>query len=357
MEKFKKTYIHVTKGMVEIKLLEMMKGQSRELREWFWKEQLNRYADHIKVAESSKPRVDIRLLIFDELDLERCLALRQVSSEWYITFNSCEGVMKSQMLKRNPWVRPGDPDLQSWADCVLVFGSRLKSGKWKTLESVEDMERQEIPASLNVVVGLELKEHARFPESLAGLFDKTYVQLKAEKGVEYRLNPWTLSSRRGYIEPTTVREDVLGTVINYEGIDITLDPSIRASDVKKVRVLRPGNWPVRLGIYTIQVTLDSGNVVLFPRDNPHYKYAMTLDDDSLNDEIGDVFVQHVKERDGKFVYYFVDVETKQRVRISEATTANPEASFNGLKWWAFQGNLTPTFVDLQTPGVIYCNPD
>ncbi|KAG5354899.1 hypothetical protein CJU89_6704 [Yarrowia sp. B02] len=134
-------------------------------------------------------------------------------------------------------------------------------------------------------------------------------------GVEYQRNPWTLSSRKGYIEHTTVREDAEGTVINCEGIDITLDPSVSAKDIKEV------------------------------------------DENTTNAAVADVFVHRREVQGRQYIYYFVDVESKQKVLISPAQTALPEASFNGLVWWTLRGHICPTFIDLNTPGVVYHNPE
>lgn len=77
--------------------------------------------------------LDIKGLIFDCIDLETCVILRQVSSAWYTAFRVFDGVLKTKVIDKSRVLEPGKgdySDLVTWGDCALVFVGRLKNKKW-----------------------------------------------------------------------------------------------------------------------------------------------------------------------------------------------------------------------------------
>lgn len=235
------------------KLQALVKHQDEELKRWFQKRMLREATSHIKIARSTRPGVDMNVnvsrnpllgsslklpaeimaTIYDSSSLETCVALRQVNKDWYVAFRNLERVMERKMQERNPWIKPGDPDLLTWADCVLVFAGRLRSGKWKTTEHPEDL--SDLPEELvenRLVVGVELGLDEKLPANFSGMFDEPD---HVYTGYGYNVDLWTLASSEQHI-PSKERlcENVDGIVIRYGGIDITLDPSTTSGYVLEV---------------------------------------------------------------------------------------------------------------------------
>ncbi|KAG5359507.1 hypothetical protein CJU90_5330 [Yarrowia sp. C11] len=132
--------------LVQECLLSMVKSQNEELKSWFWKEVVGKHRSKLQLVESTRPDtkfgdtgarsslqapVEVMEMVFDCADLETCVALRRVSKAWYSCFSNIEDTLKDKLQKRNPWMKPGDVDLQTWADCVLVFVSRKLGQKWQ----------------------------------------------------------------------------------------------------------------------------------------------------------------------------------------------------------------------------------
>lgn len=71
-------------------------------------------------------------MIYSHCDLESAVQLRQVAATFYSAYVSCSHVFKPLLLQRNPWFTPYN---MSWADCVLIFVSRVSS--WTSVECVD----------------------------------------------------------------------------------------------------------------------------------------------------------------------------------------------------------------------------
>lgn len=380
LDKFVVDYQRQRAVLLQTGLQKLVEGQDEELKRWFWKQEMSGFGGHVRPASSTRPDVklsssggdgrsveipaDIMGLIFAATDIATCVELREVSKDWHSAFNDSEGVMERKLRERNPWIKPGDSDLQSWADCLLVFVRRLQSGKWSTT-TAKDMPKIKVPAlpvKRMTVVGEELELDEKLPSNFSGIFDKP-DQLSVRTrwhGTEYHIDPWTRRSRKAYISHTVLREDEQGTVISFEGTEITLDPSIRADDIQnEMIVLLTGCASLQLGRQIIQVMLNNDRTFVAPRDKPHFEHGMIIlpDEDAVSPitELGDVLVFRQKLGHQYYSYSLLDIASTQIALVSERCM--PVASYNGLVWCFVGGSLVPTFVDLKTPDTTYYRTD
>lgn len=352
--------------LLQESLQELVKGQNEELQKWFANKELGEVISHLKMAESTRPDVTVDInssrsamklpteimgIIYGSCNLETCVALREVNKAWYAAFQNSEPAMEHKMKERNPWIKPGDPDLQTWADCVLVFAGRLRSGKWKTTACLEeDLHVPYEPWVAKTVVGEVVDPDEKLPANFSGIFDKPdQVRVPSSTGVEFLMDPWTLSSRGDYILYEVVREDNEGTVIRFDDLEITLDPASARSEF----------FDIHLQERTIYIRLDDYTMAAFPRDKPHYKNGLKLDclDDDVPGplmEVGDVVV-HRQDVNYEYRFSLVDFDRQETTFICE--NANPAAFYNGLMWVSVGGFLAPLFVDLEAPGVAYYRAD
>lgn len=158
------------------------------------------------------------------------------------------------------------------------------------------------------------------------------------------MDPWTQSFRRTHNPCEVVREDGEGTVIKYDGVEITLDSGIVRSEISDIQ----------LQDQTIFVSLNDHSMFVLPRDKPYCRHLLALDgraDDFPGPlpEMGDVVVHREDLGDYEYQFSLVDLDTKTTTFICE--NANPAASYNGLMWFSVGGFLAPLFVDLKDPGV------
>ena len=165
------TEVNVRKNVVlQSNLIRLVGKQDSETKAWFFKN--NRYlakcAAHVTRSHGSTPPRPIVFLqtpnlsikrsdsglpfelmtfVYSYSDLETCTNLREVSSGWFSAFRQLEPLLKEKMQKRNPWITPGDGDLITWADCVLVFVARLKNPKWVSFTSALEIKPEKIPVN------------------------------------------------------------------------------------------------------------------------------------------------------------------------------------------------------------------
>lgn len=365
--------------LLQAGLQKLVDGHDDDVKKWFWKQEMSEFGAHVRATEITRPVInlnsrrdnksleipaDIMGLVFAAADIVTCVELREVSKDWYTAFNDSEGILERKLRERNMWIKPGDSDFQSWADCVLVFVKRLQRGKWSTVAAPE-MSKIQVPAQpveRKTVVGSELELEEKLPSSFSGMFDKPdHLSVRTQwHAVEYLIDPWTRRSRKAYIPHTVLREDDKGTVISYEGVEITLDPSIRAGDIQQhLLLLFAGSEPLHLGRHTVQVLLNDDKAFVAPRDKPHFQHGILVasHDDGTNSvtEVGDLAVYQRKLGPRHYAYYLLDIPSKTAALVSER--AIPVASYNGLVWCNVGDSLVPTFVDLKTPGTTYYRAD
>lgn len=359
-------------------LLQLVQNQDETLKTWFWKEEMAEFRSHIKIAQSTRPEVtvdhstpstalsrvplEVMEMVFGFADLESCVALRQVNKDWYDAFKVSDWLMEHKMKERNLWIKPGDPDLQTWADCVLVFTARLHGGKWKTFNDVEkDLEKLQgrKAAENKVIVGLVLSLDEVLPASFSGMLEKqdeVDVDIGRLGDATHVVNPWTKATRKTYTAYHVIRSDEQGTVMKYEDLEVTLDPSVDPDNVLQRQRYRGKS--IHLGDYFMFVQTIGSTGFVYPRDKPHYKHALEIDSDChAISEAGDVIFLGIPGE-----IRLVDMESKQTFLFCKSDRlygfeAHPVASYNGLLWWAKDDVLFPTFVDLQNPGVAYYRED
>lgn len=68
---------------------------------------------------------------------------------------------------------PGDGDLETWQDVVLVFVKRLESGLWTKTDILEKAELKGNNKPKKFVIGKELKFGEKLPPSFVSLMDSS----------------------------------------------------------------------------------------------------------------------------------------------------------------------------------------
>ncbi|KAG5366033.1 hypothetical protein CJU89_0443 [Yarrowia sp. B02] len=199
-------------------LHQLVANQDSETRQWFFEQHLHHFSKHMPIADkTARPELhveqkkgnrtdrhlplEIISLIYASADLETCVALRQVSSVWYSTFQALDTILAPKMRARNPWIEPGDADLSTWRDCVLVFVGRLKSGKWVAIDNIH--KAKPVPGELadvnKVVVGFNIGQDEKLPANFTSMMGDLHCKYKpcehlhfSVGGQDYIRNPWTL---------------------------------------------------------------------------------------------------------------------------------------------------------------------
>lgn len=293
-------------------------------------------------------------LVFSHCDLESCVALRQVNSSWYSFYNNNETVLKSLLSKRCPWITPQcGNQLSSWADCALVFVSRLQSKKWTSCDRLPTQHQSQTP--IKRILPIELTKDEKLPKDFTPLHSHSgrYCDYSCDYlHFEYaNLNLTTME----YIPDDPRKEEETGDydvisetneeiVIDYDGLKITLPAS---ADIESVEVNITKDIVVLEGDTTTYV---------FPRNNCHYKHLLLEHDHNVSAFLlGDIYVKKVPIAKGKFSYHMFNPHTKQFVQYAiKNINTKPVAAYNGLVWWLInKKSLIPTFMDLNNPDKVY----
>lgn len=362
--------------LLQLKLRELVKDQDEELRNWFFHKVQEQAGSHLQITQSTSTRpgvfldppssclpetlpIEIMEMIFDLSSLEACVALREASKGWYAAFQNSERIMKRKMKQRNPWMKPGDPELQTWADCVLVFVGRLQSGKWEPYDRdpMPAIRRASRPVTGQVtrtVVGVELELDERLPANFSDMLDNPDSVSVYTSAGKFLWSPWTHTCRPERNPPLEdVSEDEDGNVVSYDGIEITLDLSTTSSDVRRVHETEKA----------IQLTLEDHTMWIFPKDRHHYRHALWIpvvhtrhyNHQGYLLEMGDaVFHHHRPVEIHTDRWSLVDFDKMGMTTVCEGFDIKPVALYNGLIWLNHEMHLFPTFVDR---GKTYCRVD
>lgn len=363
----------------QIGLHRLVKRQSSELRQWFYDEYLSQYGSHLTKVSGVRPQaiinpnrrpcpsthlpLEVMSIIFCFAPVESCINLREVNSSWYSAFYESHQEMKwrAKLMNRNPWMRPGDPDLKTWADCMLVFGRRVKSDKWKLVNELENIPTPELPPKYKTVVEFKVDGEDVSQGILQGMLPDRDVDCELHSEKKYLLSS---NQKRPTHEVVYVGNDA--TVIKHNEVEIVLAPNIRPDDIGFVQH----------GETTIKVFLKDGKVAAFPKETPHYYYGVVCGNMYSNEyEIGGVFVSEdrwMKECQFGLApsfsqvrnYYFADWNRRQMIELETAVWwGRPVAYYNGALWWgtrkkehyAKHETFYPIFIDIQQPnrGVYY----
>lgn len=292
---------------------------------------------------------ELMTMVYSFCELETCVVLRQVSSDWYTAFNQSEKVLSTKLLGRCPWVAL-DEELVSWALCVLVFVGRLRRpDKWITTENVLGLFHKRRLSPVKTLVAAELRHGEKLPRSFRTLNEDARVQL--ENG---HLDPFNLKATYDTNDEKhkVIRSDDKELVVEYKGIKITLPPDAVLDNTPKCPEMPP--QPVITVHRSYIVVRCTGHHFLMARAKPHYDHSFPFKSpgDYTTVEIGQVFVLLLS-----WQTFFYDNAGGRFRNYNPHGGTKPVASYNGLIWWANYANIIPTFVDLSRPGEIFYRKD
>lgn len=361
-------------SILQTHLQNLVKEQNQVLQEWYFEQILSRFTEHLSVPQSTRPVVnlvrkknnqakpvpaEIMLMIYTAADLESCVSLRQVNVDWYATFYNNDGFLEPKVSARNPWMEPGEGDLQSWADCAIVFVGRLQSGKWtstKSLPGFNAWDTRAQPDMNKTIVAHELKMDQKLPrnfKSITRSSEPPYSKFAGFNtyGRSHFINLWTLKPIEKRFETWDVVCDSKSTkIIRKHNIEITLDPS---SKLRKIR-------EVGIGKRSIWVTFGYDGTALFPLENPHHDYGFICDGIHNFFEVNEVLYKYSR-LDHSTTYSFADFDLKEMVSCDFSQhyqTLMKEPHYNGLCWIARAlKTMWPVFLDLDSPHLMYYRQD
>lgn len=293
---------------------------------------------------------EIMNTVYGYCDLEAAVSLRQVSSSWYRGYQASETLLKSKLNKRCPWFRPS-ASVATWADCALVFVSRLKSGKWEPFKRIDEayIAKMSIPAFRNVVP-LELKEDETMPADFEPLDNEHWKFPMDLKTMEF-------NDGRYYVRVDNETE----RVVDYKDMTFTLPPAIPFHN--SGCAIEPMKQFMRVACNMSELA--------FPLDKPfHHENAIKH---RCRDVVGHFFYkvnmpEHKDHCDQRCYHHFRDPYTDKMIPYGLLDDSRPAAAHNGLIWWrravplemSFRGNvrnMIPSFLDLESPDKVYIRQD
>ncbi|AOW00158.1 hypothetical protein LXG23DRAFT_50885 [Yarrowia lipolytica] len=369
MKEFEQTWESLESVMFQGGLQNIVRNQSEELKNWFFQKYQSKFGEHISPVTSTKPQVvlkdiasrptetrflppEIMTMIYARVDLETCVAIRQVSSKWYTIFQQSDSILRTKLRQRNPWMKPGDGEMKTWQDCALLLVGRLKSDKWHTTDNIDTIKVTKPNAPRKTMVSLELFEDENLPSDFTSILDDCGCGISTCEHVhidndQARLvvDPWTMESRR-YEEPyevVSVGETI--STLRFRDIVITL-PTWLIDDEDCIE-------DIYIGRTMVSVYMVTDHVLMFPRDLAHHQDYFWYTRQDSHYHFGNMYVS----REG-FYFNLADLEGRKMVRYAKALRARPQAFYNGLVWWTVgDTSLVPTFIDLETPEKVYYNAD
>ncbi|KAG5359154.1 hypothetical protein CJU90_3889 [Yarrowia sp. C11] len=361
----------------------LLREQNPSIVQSVTREVLNRYTCHLdrkplrsraKVGfkeDSKRIPYEVAFSIFSFCDLESCVALRNTNSFWFRMYSQAENILKPALQKRAPWLKP-EGDVKTWADCVLVFVSRLTSDKCRRVDN-GFVKKSNIPSAkpTKAVLSLQLlsdtmpaafegfDDHREFCCSAA--CDRLHLHNVKQGAL---MNPWTkeiesFTPRTMGFTRQTNNKDEEETVISFQNVEITLPGVVKETD------LRPNGSFLRLPPIVVTselviVTTATDQFVL-PRETPHYNNPDTLKFSTPPEyrstiQFGDVFANISKH--GLWIY---DPHVKELVQVDNTSGTKhlfPIDMHAGLVWYIYNERcLVPTFTDKKTPDALYCHED
>lgn len=364
-------------------LLKMMRRLEKESeRYFFWNKYLARFSDHLAPSRTLRPAevtaenpaahsrlpAEIMMMIYDCADLETCVNLREASSAWYSLFHKLN--FKPKMRSRNPWIVPQD-DLNSWADCVLVFVARLKT--WKSVASIEDIRVPEKLETRNTVVAFEMAQDEKLTDNFSGMMGWAgnhrceHLQVGTHEGNRMFLrDPWTHEVTRGYFGANgTYVEDGKTLVLTTQkgGVVVSVPPFIKLDDFVDYT-------PISVFESFVMLHLNDDRTYVVPREGPRGSskngFMIKGNQLGLSELGGGIIVDTTPGDEWTQRYKLLDPETlttKEYAHITDRRTCGLVASYNGLMWWSRDLGkeehklLIPTFIDLASPEKVYYRAD
>lgn len=360
-------------------IAQVLMGQSHELQQLVLQNsKAHRSLDSSRHTRPSRPKmskkqpftmnVDIPIevagLIFSHCDLESIVQLRQVSPFWYSTYQSLEGVLKTKVQSRNPWMEPGEngTELETWGDCALAFVGRLKSGKWEAVQTVDDITLSPTGqnSATNVILATETEKalgnsfkclRGSTTVKLIDNYDLEMKTLTASKDEVADLNKHTLFVQSDKIVVVFADPQIPQIKLpppSYFGLPASVAQSSLSVSVSDQHIVATFSGPEEI-------------IYIMPREAPYYYYGqgfkftadMGCDVTNYILPSAHAFRLSNEEPDTKGTFFLSDMPHKRPVRLYEADSqSTPIAVYNGLLWVAIQRlsqpmSLVPVLIDLK----------
>lgn len=295
-------------------------------------------------------------LVYSFCDIESCSTLRQVDTSWNSVFRNIEPLLRSKIAERNPWFKPDGRDLQTWADCVILFSARIK---WP-LASMDEIEKvepakstrktvaahalecgQPLPSNFEAMIQLDIHCTA-----FSGACDHIHMRSKVDEIV--------LNLRTFQPENMILPDEFDMPVVKVKDFEMTLSPQMSSDDISD------DYDSIQVFTKTAAVGFKDGSFLAVTRDKPSYEHGYIFDDRgaSLCECGGVLFSGTGGLRGDQESVKMVDIENKRTYThpITGYSTAMI-AAHKGLIWWCCNDTtLVPTFYDLKTPEEVHYNP-
>lgn len=271
----------------------LLKDQSEEARR-FVLGKYNPFCTRLQARHKPQPEVslgkhgrsvEVAHMIFSYCDLESCVALRQVSRQWYHSFQQFRSTLRNKLLERAPWFYN---DGISWPDCVLIF---VKRRRW----------------------------------DFSGQKKVDYVAPKKLVAIELQQGDTITSDFKALSFPTKPVKTTLSNSV------IVLPPGTVIQHTKT------------FSHYILVVTY--GGVFVFHGDNPlHHDHAIYCASQATGQylEVGRFMFR--KDPTG---VQFLDFASKKLISYGPRKDWVPVAVYKGVVWMYSEGMVIPTFMDLQ----------
>lgn len=367
----------------QTRLQQLVEGQDEDLTEWFFGEKYN-FAKHMTLTLDPPERerviledkkcsdddipFEIMSMIYSQADLESCVNLRQVSSSWFEAFFEIESILASKVKARNPWFKPGDADVATWADCALVFVARLDT--WTEVESLDDFDVSQaiVRTNTHTVVAVELKEDEKLPRDFIGMVDHEagnctkysceFYHSLDNISILDQMNMWTLEQvKHDFGNFEVMHHTQEETLLIYNGQDITI-PMGMSIGVEITAKMGPSTVMFTQFSWLAITSREMREVPLvLPEIRSTPPLEVHLDDTIIvrsKDYLASVALLVA------CTFKMLSWETEEMVTYAQSDTHNhvPVALYQGLVWWNELGHsLIPTFVDLDRPGFVYYKPE
>ena len=321
--------------------------------------------------------------IFAHAELETCVDLREVSTFWYAAFNQLDArLLKQKVKERNPWLKPGEDgtELKTWRDCVRVFVGRLRSGKWTSIECLEDIK---YPTELTEAISLNIDEvETTLPKDYKPLMVTREPQYNTmlELDDNYYMDLHTLMARRS--QPPSWQQDFVRTVEETDEVGVYDCDGVRVV-VPIDMVTNETSWDVNEDMVVVYTAQD---VWILPREYPDFRqrrgwkrsgkgitnrrgqrnmtsgYTFLVEDDDLLRvpqpmvlvvDLDNRRVLHIAEtRDVKFDESHVDTDEVPKTNSFLSSVVGVNSAYNGLLWMVDRSpegymGLFPIFIDMK----------
>lgn len=287
------------------------------------------------MAESAIP-LEIALAIFSFCEIEACVDLRRVSSFWNEAFKQADEIVKHKVLGRNAVIQPGEAgsELETWTDCALVFVARLRSSKWRAIESVEQVDTPPGKKSEARILPA-IQVYGRLPSDFRGLLvgcDHSKVNEELILKDKYAIDGRSLRARE--IIPG---RDEMGRIDSVDGHKVQVT-------YKDISVVLPAKMAELTNIYmndAVIVARSGTECFLLPRvstdfrDGQGFGYSQKYyESPEFSNRSSYISTYYQDAPQTSRTFRLADLYHKRMVDLF-STSANIDAvaTFNGLVWF------------------------